>query len=120
MDLALSVIGREAPEMVETPFGAVGTLYASSDLKAWWIWKDEEDVDPAWKVNSHDDFLYVVRGELKLELRGKATVMLQEGDAFVIPAGAPFRGYRWPRTASEPCLFLAVSPGDQTTTEQPG
>jgi hypothetical protein len=76
MEHAISVIGREAAETVETPYGAVGTLYASRDLKAWWIWKDEEDVDPAWKVTSHDYFLYVVQ-------------------------------------------LLAVSPGRQTTSEQP-
>ncbi|HSC49795.1 MAG TPA: hypothetical protein VLD16_05970 [Gaiellaceae bacterium] len=31
------------------------------------------------------------------------------GDAFVIPAAKPCRGYRWPRDG-EPCLFLAVAP----------
>jgi mannose-6-phosphate isomerase-like protein (cupin superfamily) len=113
----LSVLRREARERKETPFGSVGTLHASADLKAWWIWKDEEDVDPSWKVNTRDDFLYVVQGALKLELRGAGDVVLEAGDSFVIPAGTGFRGYRWPRDG-EPCLFVAVSPGEQATREE--
>ena len=117
MEAALSVLSREARETRETPFGSVGVLHASDHLKAWWIWKDEEDVDPAWKVNTHDDFLFVVRGALKLELRDLEDVVLETGDSFVIPAGAAFKGYRWPRDG-EPCLFVAVSPGDQATHEE--
>lgn len=117
MGRPLSVLRHDARERRETPFGSVGTLYASADLKAWWIWKDEEDVDPAWKVNTRDDFLYVVSGALKLELRGLDAVVLETGDSFVIPAGAPFRGYRWPRDGA-PCLFVAVSPGNQETSEE--
>jgi len=112
----LSVLRQHALEVAETPYGSVGVLHASEDLKAWWIWKDEEDVDPAWKVNARDDFLYVVTGALKLELRGRGDVVLETGDSFVIRAGEPFRGYRWPRDGKS-CLFVAVSPGDQTTSD---
>ena len=111
----LAVSAREATEVTETPYGSVGVLHASADLKAWWIWKDDEDVDPEWKVNTHDDFLYVVQGQLKLELRGLEEVVIGSGECCVIPAGTPFRGYRWPREASQPCLFIAVSPGDVET-----
>jgi mannose-6-phosphate isomerase-like protein (cupin superfamily) len=117
MGRPLSVLRRDSRELRETPFGSVGVLHASDDLKAWWIWKDEEDVDPAWKVNTHDDFLFVVRGRLKLELRDLEGVVLETGDSFVIPASTGFRGYRWPRDG-EPCLFVAVSPGDQATHEE--
>lgn len=117
MDRPLSVLRHEARETRETPFGSVGVLYASEDLEAWWIWKDEEDVDPAWKVNTRDDFLFVVWGTLKLELRDFEDVVLGAGESFVIPASAAFRGYRWPREG-EPCLFVAVSPGDQATSEE--
>ena len=34
---------------------------------------------------------------------------------FVIPAGTPFRGFRWPREG-EPCLFLAIAPAGATFT----
>lgn len=117
MDRPLSALRHEARETQETPFGSVGVLHASDDLKAWWIWKDGEALDPAWKVNTHDDFLFVVQGTMKLELRDLEDVVLETGDSFVIPAGAAFRGYRWPRDG-EPCLFVAVSPGDQATREE--
>jgi mannose-6-phosphate isomerase-like protein (cupin superfamily) len=117
MDGPRSVDRRAALEVRATPFGSVGTLHASADLKAWWIWKEDEDVDPAWKLNTHDDFLYVVRGLLKLELRGHGDVVLEAGDSFVIPARMAFRGYRWPRDGG-PCLFVAVSPGAQVTSEE--
>ena len=112
----LDVIAREALALEETPYGAVGTVHAGSDLDAWWIWKDGEDVDPELSVCDREDLLYVVRGELRLELEGREPVVLEAGDVFVIPAGTPFRGYRWPREDDEPCLFLAVAPAGATFT----
>jgi transcriptional regulator with XRE-family HTH domain len=35
---------------------------------------------------------YVIRGELRLEMKGKPTQILQPGDSFYIPAGWPARG----------------------------
>lgn len=119
MGRPLSVFTREAEEIRETPFGSVGILHAGHELRAWWIWKDGEDIDPEWKVNTCDDFLCVVRGMLKLELRDSAEHVLAVGDTFVIPAGAAFRGYRWPRDSDEPCVFVAVSPAGQETTSEP-
>ncbi len=113
-----AVTRREAQEITETPYGSVGVLHASVDLKAWWIWKEDEDVDPEWKINSRDDFLCVVQGSLKLQLKGEGEVVLAAGDAIVIPAHTPFRGFRWPRDTSEPCLFVAVSRGDVETTSE--
>lgn len=120
MDAPLSVASLEAHAITETPYGSVGVLHASRDLKAWWIWKEDDEIDPEWKVNSRDDLLYVLRGALKLELGDADELVLEAGTCFVIPAGTAFRGYRWPRDASEPCLFLAVSPGDVTTSEPVG
>ena len=116
---AFDVLARDALDVRETPYGSVGVLHASPDLCAWWIWKDHEDVDPEWKINSRDDFLYVVQGTLKLELRDAGDFVLEAGDSFVIAAGAAFRGYRWLRESEEPCLFIAVSPGDVETTSAP-
>ncbi len=66
-----------------------------------------------------DDFLYVVSGSLRFELRSADHVVLRTGDAFVILAGTAFRGCRWPRDSDEPCLFLAVSGSDVETTKEP-
>ncbi len=81
--------------------------------------KEREEIDPEWTIFSRDDFLYVVRGALKLELRDAAEVVLEAGDAFVIPAGTAFRGYRWPRDSDEPCLFVAVSAAEREATKEP-
>lgn len=114
-----SVPRKEALEVTETPYGLVGLLHAGTNLKAWWIWKEQEDVDPEWSVMTRDDFLLVVRGQLRLELRNGPQHVLGEGESFVIPAGTGFRGYRWPRESSDPCLFVAVSAGDVETTRAP-
>ncbi len=109
----LDVIARQALSQKDSPFGTVGVLHAGSDLEAWWIWKDGEEVDPTLAVADRDDLLYVIRGSLRLELEGREPVVLRAGELFVIPAGMPFRGYRWPRDG-EPCLFLAVAPAGTT------
>ena len=114
------VLEREASEIHESPFGSVGVLHSGSELHAWWIWKDREDIDPEWTTFAHDDFLYVVRGALKLELRDARNVVLVAGDAFVIAAGRAFRGYRWPRDSEEPCVFIAVSTSARGGTKEPG
>jgi mannose-6-phosphate isomerase-like protein (cupin superfamily) len=107
----LDVIARQATALRETPYGSVGVVHEGRDLRAWWIWKDGEDVDPAFSVCDREDFLYVVRGSLRLELDGREPLVLDAGDAFVIPPDTPYRGYRWPRDG-DPCLFLAVSAAD--------
>ena len=56
---------------------------------------------PSDTTGTGDDFLYVVRGALKLELREAPEIVLEAGDAFVIPAGTAFRGYRWPRDSGD-------------------
>jgi mannose-6-phosphate isomerase-like protein (cupin superfamily) len=94
---------------VETPYGSVEVLHQGKDLTAWSIFKDAEAVDPSLSVCDRDDLLYVVAGSLRLELKGRDPIVLAPGDVFVIQAGTPFRGYRWPRDG-EPCRFLAVAP----------
>jgi mannose-6-phosphate isomerase-like protein (cupin superfamily) len=111
----LDVIARQALSQEDSPYGAVGLLHAGSDLEAWWVWKDGEEVEPALSVLDRDDLLYVVRGSLRLELDGGEPVVLRAGELFVIPAGTRFRGCRWPRDG-EPCLFLAIAPVGATFT----
>jgi len=109
----LDVIAREALSLRDTPYGSVGVVHEGRELKAWWIWKEQEDVDPALSVCDREDLLYVVRGTLCLELEGREPLLLDTGKLFVIPPHTPFRGYRWPRDG-DPCLFLAVAPADAT------
>jgi mannose-6-phosphate isomerase-like protein (cupin superfamily) len=111
----LDVIARQALSQEDSPYGAVGVLHSGSHLEAWWIWKDGEEVEPTLSVMDRDDLLYVVHGSLCLELEGREPAVLRAGELFVIPAGTPFRGHRWPRDG-EPCLFLAVAPAGATFT----
>lgn len=104
----MKVSAREALELRETPYGSVGVVHDGADLQAWWIWKDDEAVDPEWSTMEREDLLYVIEGTLRLELEGESPRELGPGECFVIPAGRRFRGYRWPRDGA-PCLFLAVS-----------
>lgn len=99
----------------ETPYGSVEDVHAGSDLEAWWILKDGEEIEPGPAVMDRDDLLYVAEGSLRLELEGREPVVLEAGDVFVIPAGTPFRGYRWPRDGG-PCRFLAVAPAGAAFT----
>ena len=68
----LDVIARQALSQEDSPYGAVGVLHSGSDLEAWWIWKDGEEVEPTLSVMDRDDLLYVVRGSLRLELEGRS------------------------------------------------
>ena len=94
--------------VTESPYGSFAVLHAGLELAAWAIRKDGEEVDPSWTTFSRDDFLFVLEGTLKLDFPEGDPVVLREGEAWVIPAGRPFRGYRYPRDGA-PCVFLAVS-----------
>jgi mannose-6-phosphate isomerase-like protein (cupin superfamily) len=99
-----------------TPYGTVEDVHAGTDLDAWWIVKKDEEIEPRPAVMDRDDLLYVAEGSLRLELAGREPFMLHAGELFVIPAGTPFRGYRWPRESTEACRFLAVAPTGATFT----
>ncbi len=100
----------------ETPYGSVEEVHAGADLEAWWILKDDEAIEPGRAVMDRDDLLYVAEGSLRLELEGREPFVLDAGELFVIPAGTPFRGYRWPREGGQRCRFLAVAPAGATFT----
>lgn len=99
----------------KTPYGSVEKVHAGADLEAWWILKEDEEIEPGPAVLDRDDLLYVAEGSLRLELEGCEPFVLHAGELFVIPAGTPFRGYRWPREGG-PCRFLAVAPMGATFT----
>jgi hypothetical protein len=61
----MEVNAREALEMRETPYGSVGVVHDGADLQAWWIWKDDDTIDPDWSVFEREDLLYVIEGTLR-------------------------------------------------------
>jgi hypothetical protein len=65
----MKVTTHEALERTETPYGAVGVVHDGVDLKAWWIWKDEEAIDPEWNAVEREDLLYVIEGTLRSSSR---------------------------------------------------
>jgi hypothetical protein len=67
----IDVTAREAESVRETPYGSVGIVHEGHDLKAWWIWKDAEDVDPVLAVCDREDLIYVIQGSVRLELEGR-------------------------------------------------
>jgi mannose-6-phosphate isomerase-like protein (cupin superfamily) len=102
--------------VTRTPYGSVEDVHAGADLEAWWILKEDEAIEPGPAVMDCDDLLYVAEGSLRLELDGEEPFVLHAGELFVIPAGTPFRGYRWPREIGTPCRFLAVARAGATFT----
>ena len=100
----------------QTLYGSVEKLHAGADLDAWWIVKEDEGIEPGPAVMNRDDLLYVTEGSLRLELEGREPFVLHAGELFVIPAGTPFRGYRWPRDVGGRCRFLAVAPAGASFT----
>lgn len=101
---------NEALKRRETLYSPVGVVHDGAALQAWWIWKDDESIDPEWNASEGDDLLYVIEGTLRLELDGEPPGDLTRGECFIVPAGCRrFRGYRWPPDGA-PCLFLAVTP----------
>jgi hypothetical protein len=52
---------------VNRPTGAVGVVHSGADLGVWWVWKDEEDVEPTFALMDREDLLYMIRGSLLLE-----------------------------------------------------
>lgn len=100
----------------QTPYGSVEEVYVGGDLEAWWIVKEDEEIEPGPAVMDREDLLYVAEGSLRLELEGREPVVLRAGELIVIPAATPFRGYRWPRDGDEPCRFLAVAPAGASFT----
>ena len=100
----------------KTLYGSVEDAHAGADLEAWWVLKEDEEIEPGPAVMDRDDLLYVAEGSLRLELEGREPFVLHAGELFVIPAGTPFRGCRWPRENGGRCRFLAVARAGATFT----
>lgn len=108
-----NVLNGEAAQVSTTPYGSVGTMVDDHGVEVVWVVKKDEEIDREWYSQEQLDVLYVVRGMLRIEFADdpSATRTLGEGDLLTVPPGARCRAYRWPRDASAPTIFLAVTPG---------
>jgi len=79
----VKVSRREALQRGDTPYGSVGVVHDGADLQAWWIWKDEEAIDPDWNALEREDLLYVIKRTLRLELEGEPPRDLARDECFV-------------------------------------
>jgi mannose-6-phosphate isomerase-like protein (cupin superfamily) len=107
---SVNLLSGEGLAWRETPYGRGAMVASQPGFEIVWIYKDQEPVDPSLITMEVDDVIVILQGGLKLELRAEdpQDVILGPGDAFTIPAGIPFRGYRYPRDQIEPTVFIAV------------
>lgn len=106
------ILGRDALEIHESPFGGVGTIFSGEGVEAVWVEKRDEEIDPDWFSQPVVDLIYVVQGKLKVEFESSelAPCVLLPGDLLVLPQDTRCRAYRWPRDARQGAVFLAVYP----------
>lgn len=106
------VLAGEAEWIKDTPYGSVGLLYDGPDLRAEWVSKSGEAIDPGWFSQDVVDFIYVAAGQLRVEYEREdiASQTLHSGEVLILPAGLRCRAYRWPRGAADPTIFVAVYP----------
>ena len=111
----MNLLSGEGLTYTETPYGRVATVVSLPGFRAAWIYKDREQIDPSLDMKDVDDLIVMLQGGLKLELHGDQPqdIVLGPGEAFVIPAKVPFRGYRYPRDQAEPTVFLGIYPVEE-------
>ena len=106
------IFQSEAAGVRSTPFGEVGTVFSGSGMEVVWVSKHGEEIDPDWFVPDQPDVLVVIQGCLKVEFESAAhnDLVLEVGDALVLPPACRCRAYRWPRDSQEATVFLAAYP----------
>ena len=110
----LDVMARQALSQEDSPYGAVGVLHSGSDLEAWWISKDGEEVEPTLSVMDRDDLLYVIRGSSP---RARGTRARRTPRRRIVRDPGRHAVPRLPLAARRrTCLFLAVAPAGATFT----
>ncbi len=118
----LDVLAGEAEQIRDTPYGRVGLLYAGSGVRAEWVAKRGEAVDPDWFSQGTVDLLCVVDGRLRVEFERTdiLSTTLERGQVLVLPAGVRCRAYSWPRESSEGAVFVAFCPDPATDGKAEG
>ena len=108
----LDVLAGEAEKTSETPYGTVGLLYAGPGIRAEWVSKRGEAIDPGWFTQDVVDFICVVAGKLRVEFEREdiAPRTLGSGQVMILPPGVRCRAYSWPRETLNTAIFLAVYP----------
>lgn len=106
------ILQSEAAGVRSTPFGEVGMLFSGSGIEVAWVSKHGEEIDPDWFAPEQPDVLVVIQGCLKVEFESAthSDLLLEVGDALVLPSGCRCRAYRWPRESREATVFLAAYP----------
>ena len=110
--MVFDVLSKEAVAVSHTPFGSVGELFSGHGIRAVWVEKQGEEIDPGWFCQDAIDVIVVIQGGLKLEFADSAfsPVELRPGSVLLLPPNTRCRGYRWPRQQAESTVFLAVYP----------
>jgi hypothetical protein len=105
------VLAGEAETKRETPYGSVGVLHSGSGVRAEWVSKRAEEIDPDWFSQNVVDLICVVAGTLRVEFeRGDIpTRTLEVGQVLILPPGVRCRAYSWPRDESKGLSSLRSS-----------
>jgi uncharacterized protein YjlB len=106
------IFQSEAGSVRSALFGEVGKIFSGSGMEVVWVSKQGEEIDPDWFVSAQHDVLVVIQGRLKVEFESAAhnDLVLEVGDALVLPPACRCRAYRWPRESQEAAVFLAAYP----------
>ena len=106
----MNLLSGDGTNWRDSPYGRGAMVATQPGFEIFWIYKEQEAVDSNLITMDVDDIILVLQGGLKLELHGDdpKDPVLGPGDVFVIPAGMPFRGYRYPRDQIEPTIFIAI------------
>ncbi len=77
-----------------------------------WVSKHGEEIDPDWFAPDQPDVLVVIQGCLKVEFESAAhkDLVLEVGNALVLPPACRCRAHRWPRDSKEAAVLLAAYP----------
>jgi quercetin dioxygenase-like cupin family protein len=90
----------------------VGLLYGGPGIRAEWVSKRGEAVDPNWSSQDEVDFLCVLAGHLRVEFEREdfSSTTRKSGQVLILPPGVRCRACRWPRETTDAAVFVAVYP----------
>jgi hypothetical protein len=109
------VLAGEGERVRDTPFGTVGLLHSGAGVRAEWVSKRGEPLDPAWFSQDTVDLMCIIDGRLRVEFEREDTPSrtLERGQVLILPPGVRCRACSWPREASEGAVFVAFYPAHE-------